>query len=68
MMRTEEYSPSFQLLLAQCTTIEKREITEVQDWCDEHNIHATFVGSNYDKDIWFVKERDSRILFMLRWV
>lgn len=67
-MRTEEYSHSFQLLLTQCTTIEHRDIKEVQNWCDENNIHATFVGSTYDKDIWFVKESNDRMLFVLRWV
>lgn len=67
-MRTEEFSPSFQLLLKQCTFIDNRDIKEVHDWCKEHNIYAFFVGSNYDKHVWFVEDEHNRVMFMLRWV
>lgn len=68
MMRTEDYSHSFQLLLKQCTPIENGDIKQVHDWCKEHNIRAIFVGSNYGKNIWFVEDEQSRVLFTLRWV
>lgn len=67
MMHTEKYSHSFQLLLSQCTFIDKKDIKEVNNWCEENNIHATFLGSNYGKDVWFVKSQDNRVLFLLRW-
>lgn len=67
MMCTKEYSHSFQLLLAQCTFIDKKDVKEVYNWCKEHNIYAMFVGSNYDKDVWFVKDENNRVMFMLRW-
>lgn len=63
-----DYEESFQEIIINSISITHKNVEEIESWCKENNVDAVFVGTKYDKYIWFVKGHDSRVLFTLRWV
>lgn len=62
-----DYPDSFQYVLRKCVEVEINYTDEIENWCKENSIDAFYAGTNYGKDIWFVKNYDERVMFALRW-
>lgn len=62
-----EFEESFKELIRNSVSIADCDREEIAAWCKDNNINAIFVGMNFHNHIWFIKENDDRVLFMLRW-
>lgn len=40
---------------------------EIHEWARENNVTISFVGKQFIYDVWYVKEDEHRVYFMLRW-
>lgn len=42
-------------------------VSEVNEWCREHETTATFLGMYQGDPVWCIIDDDERVMFKLRW-